>query len=174
MNIQEILPEDFHPQSKVWIYQSSRLFGMNEIFEIESMFESFVSIWKSHGAPVKGYANLFYGQFVILMADETATTVGGCSTDSSVHLIKEIEQQFKVDMFNRQTLAFYIKEKVQLLPLAHLNHALENGFIDADTLYFNNLVATKEALLNDWLIPVKQSWLNRKLEAFTEKATKVG
>ena len=172
MNIQEILPENFHPQSKVWVYQSSRLFGMSEVFEIETMFENFVSNWKSHGALVKGYANLFYGQFVILMADETATTVGGCSTDSSVHLIKEVEQRFQVDMFNRQNLAFFIKEKVQLLPLAHLNHALENGFINGDTLYFNNLVATKKALQNEWLVPAKQTWLNRKLEAFAEKAAK--
>ena len=172
MNIQEILPADFHPQSKVWVYQSSHLFGMSEVFEMETMFENFVNGWKSHGAPVKGYVNLFYGQFIILMADETATTVGGCSTDSSVRLIKEIEQQFKVDMFNRQNLAFYIKEKVQLLPLTHLNHALENGFITGETLYFNNLVATKNALVNEWLVPAKQSWLNKKLEAFAEKASK--
>ncbi len=169
MNLQEILPTDFHPQSKVWVYQSSRLFGMNEVFEIEALFEKFISSWKSHGAPVKGYANLFYGQFIVLMADETTTTVGGCSTDSSVHLIKDIEQQFKVDMFNRQNLAFYIKDKVQLLPLAHLNHALENGFITVDTLYFNNLVATKEALINEWLVPAKDTWLSRKLEAFEAK-----
>ena len=145
---------------------------MSEAFEIEDMLNAFVSSWKSHGSPVKGYANLFYGQFIVLMADETATTVGGCSTDSSVHLIKEIEQHFKVDMFNRQNLAFYINEKVQLLPLTHLNHALENGFITADTLYFNNLASTKEALATEWLIPAGQSWLSKKIEAFAEKAAK--
>jgi len=165
MNLQEILPANFHPQSRVWVYQSSRLFAMGEAFELEKMFEDFIGGWKSHGAPVKGYANLFYGQFVVIMADETATTVGGCSTDSSVHLIKAIEQRFKVDMFNRQNLAFYIDEKVQLLPLAHLNHALENGFITPETLYFNNLVATKEALINEWLVPAGQTWLGKRMGA---------
>ncbi|WP_204351865.1 hypothetical protein, partial [Klebsiella variicola] len=67
----------------------------------------FVSNWISHGTPVKGYANLLFGQFIILMADETATGVSGCSTDSSVHLMKEIELRFKADLFNRQNLAFY-------------------------------------------------------------------
>lgn len=165
MNLQEILPADFHPQSKVWIYQSSRLFSMSEAFDLEDMFKDFISSWKSHGAPVKGYANLFYGQFIVLMADETATTIGGGSTDSSVHLIKAIEQQFKVDMFNRQNLAFYINEKVQLLPLPHLNHALENGFITPETLYFNNLVATKEVLLSEWLVPAGQTWLDKRMGA---------
>jgi hypothetical protein len=35
------------------------------------------------------------------MADETATGVSGCSTDSSVRLIKEIEKIFGVNMFDR-------------------------------------------------------------------------
>ena len=168
MDLQEIIPADFYPQSKVWIYQSSRLFAMSEAFELEDMFNQFIENWKSHGAPVKGYANLFYGQFIVLMADETATTVGGCSTDSSVHLIKAIEQRFKVDMFDRQNLAFYIKDKVQLLPLAHLSHALQNGFVTANTLYFNNLVATKAALLNDWLVPAGQTWLGKRMDALVK------
>ncbi len=51
--------------------------------------------WNSHGDPVKGYANLFFGQFIILMADETASMVSGCSTDSSVRLIKAIETEIQ-------------------------------------------------------------------------------
>jgi hypothetical protein len=172
INIQEILPEHFDPQSRVWIYQASRLFGMSEVFEIETLLEDFISSWKSHGAPVKGYANLFYGQFIVLMADESHTSVGGCSTDSSVHVIKDIEKKFAVDMFNRQNLAFYIKDKVQLLPLTHLNHAITNEFVTADTLYFNNLVATKEELINAWLIPAGKSWLSKKIEAMGHKVVK--
>ena len=166
MNIdyRSIIPEDFHPSSNVWIYQASRLFFINEALEIEIMLNEFVDNWRSHGDKVKGYANLLFGQFIILMADETEAGVSGCSTDSSVRLIKAIEEEFKVEMFNRQNLAFRVKDKVQLLPLSQLNYALENGFINADTIYFNNLVLTKEELLNKWMIPVKESWLAKKLK----------
>ncbi|MDP3393643.1 hypothetical protein [Sediminibacterium sp.] len=160
-------PANFSNQSKVWIYQSNRLFSISEAFEIEAILSEFVSNWQSHGAPVKGFANLFFGQFIVLMADETNTTVGGCSTDSSVHVIKKIEQLFKVDLFNRQNLAFYIKEKVQLLPLAQINYAWENNFINGETIYFNNTVTTKERFLNDWLIPLKSSWLKSKIKALS-------
>ncbi|MFX7025331.1 hypothetical protein ABTI08_20805, partial [Acinetobacter baumannii] len=78
-----IIPNDFNDNSRVWIYQSSKLFTLEEAFAIEDMLIQFVSNWKSHGTPVKGYANLLFGQFIILMADETATGVSGCSTDSS-------------------------------------------------------------------------------------------
>lgn len=158
-----LIPEDFQPLSKVWVYQGSRLFTFSEALEIEDMMNKFVDQWTSHGASVKGYANLLFGQFIVLMADESQATVGGCSTDSSVRLIKAIEQKFAVDMFNRQNLAFAIKGKVQLLPLSQLSYAVANNFIDNDTIYFNNVVLTKEELLTKWLIPVKESWLAKKM-----------
>lgn len=155
----EILPTDFAGNSRVWIYQSPRLFMLSEALAIEEMLETFVRDWKSHGVPVKGYGNLFYGQFIVLMADETATGVSGCSTDGSVRLVKEIEQRFGVNLFDRLMLAFRIKDKVQMIPLAQLPYALENGFVNEETLYFNNTVQTKEELETRWLIPLKDSWL---------------
>lgn len=163
LEYEHLIPEDFHPASRVWIYQSSRLFSIGEALEIEDMLNDFVEQWHTHGAKVKGYANLLFGQFIVILADETAAGVSGCSTDSSVRLIKDIEQKFKVDMFNRQNLAFVVKDKVQLLPLQQLKYAVENNFIEADTLYFNNLVQTKEELINNWLIPVKESWVAKKV-----------
>lgn len=163
LNYQQHLPEDFHSSSRVWIYQSSRIFLISEALEIETMLQEFTDSWNSHGTPVKGYANLFFGRFLILMADETATGVSGCSTDSSVHLVKEIEQRFKVDMFNRQSLAFIVKDKLEVIPLSQLRYAFDNGFITTESLYFNNTVLSKEQLLNNWIIPVKDSWLIKQL-----------
>ena len=165
-NIAEHLPEDFAANSRVWIYQSDRIFFMQEALEMETMLQQFVSEWKSHGTPVKGYANLFFGRFIILMADENATGVSGCSTDSSVRLIKEIEKKYNVSLFDRQMLTFYIKEKVEPLPLSQLKYAAENKFITAGTLYFDNTVLTKESLENKWIIPVKNTWLASKLNSF--------
>lgn len=164
LNYKELLPSDFHPSSRVWIYQSNRLFAIGEALEIEEMLDVFVREWKSHGTPVKGYANLFFGQFIVLMADESATGVSGCSTDSSVHLIKQIEQLYKVNLFDRLLLAFIVKEKLQSLPMSQLNYAVENNFITADTLYFNNLVQSKEELENKWIIPIKESWLASRVQ----------
>lgn len=162
-NYQSLLPAGFAPDSRVWIYQSSRLFTMGEALQIEDLLNEFVAHWKSHGTPVKGFGTLFFGQFIVLMADENATGVSGCSTDSSVRLIKQIEELYQVQLFDRQLLAFQVKDKVQLLPLPQLQHAIDNHFITPDTLYFNNLVQTKEELETKWMIPVKDSWLTRRI-----------
>ena len=163
-----LLNGNFHPDSRVWIYQSSRLFSVNEALQIEEMLNQFTHTWLSHGVPVKGEAHLFFGQFIVLIADETATGVSGCSTDSSVRLIKEIEKVFEVNMFDRTSLAFIVKDnsdsyRIQLLPMSQLQYAIDNGFISGDTLYFNNLVLSKQELENNWIIPVKDSWLSKRI-----------
>ena len=159
INFHELIPHDFNDNSHVWVYQSNRTFSIKETIQIEDLLKNFVKGWKSHGTPVKGYANLFFGQFIILMADETAMGVSGCSTDSSVRLIKNIEQDFQVELFDRLMLAFIIQERIQLLPLSKISSYLEKGLMAKDTLYFNNTILTKKELLNNWIIPVKESWL---------------
>lgn len=164
---EHLLPENFSSKSKVWIYQSNRLFLMSEALEIEEQVNKFCAEWRSHGDKVAAYGNLFFGQFLVLMADESEVSVGGCSTDSSQRFVKSLEQRFEVDFFNRSTLAFIVKDKVQVLPLNQLPYAWENGFINADTLYFNNTVQTREELEKSWIIPVKNSWLASKLKVNT-------
>ncbi len=156
------LPQDFDEHSRVWVYQCNRLFFLQEALQIEDILKEFVSNWNSHGIPVKGYANLFFGQFIVLIADETAHGVSGCSTDSSVRMIKDIESMFGVNMFDRILLAFLIEEKVQMVPMAQLPYALKNNLIKPTSLYFNNTVLNLQQLKNSWIIPVKESWLAKK------------
>ena len=165
MNLEyrDLLPETFSPDSRVWVYQSSRLFFLSEALEIEELLNKFTAEWQSHGADVEAYGNLFFGQFLVLMADETQAGVSGCSTDSSVRFVKVLGEKYSVDFFNRTNLAFLVKEKIQVLPMNQLAYAAQNSFIDRDTLYFNNLVQTKRELEERWIVPVKDSWLAKKV-----------
>src|SRR5580698_8307720 len=149
----------FDPSSRVWIYQGHRPFTAGEAAETRQLLNSFIQTWASHGTPVKGHAAIRYDQFIILMADETASDVSGCSTDSSVHLIKQIEQQTSIRLLDRLNLAFYPDRKVRLIPLAQLPQTLESGSINAETPFCDNTVHTKAELEEKWLIPLKDSWL---------------
>lgn len=172
-DFQQHIPADLHPKSRVWIYQSSRMFSIHEALQIEDLLKEFIGRWNAHGSAVKGYGNLFFGQFIVLIADESHTGVSGCSIDSSVRFIKDIEQLFQVQLFDRQLLAFITKERVQLIPLSQLDYALQHHFIDADTLYFNNTVQHLDQLLENWLIPVKKSWLKQRLSFSADQATEL-
>lgn len=163
LNYLHLVPDNFAMNSRVWIYQSNRAFSAAETLQVNDLLHQFAKNWQSHGVPVKGYASLFFDRFIVLFADETATGVSGCSTDSSVRLIKELEHIFSVSLFDRQSLAFLIENEISVLPLSAIQSSADNELISGETIYFNNLVQTKKELINHWLIPVRESWLGKRL-----------
>ena len=127
----KLLPDNFHADSRVWIYQCERAFNEIETTQINELLHDFTANWTSHGAKVKGFGQIFFNQFVVLMADETASEVSGCSTDSSVRVIKNIEETYQVSLFNRQLLGFFINDKKELIPLQGIQKSFESEFINA-------------------------------------------
>jgi hypothetical protein len=164
-----IIPTDFSDNARVWIYQSNRPFNEKEEDEINEQLYQFYVQWNSHGEPVKGWAKLLFRQFIVIMADETEVMVGGCSTDSSVRAVKSIERQYHVDLFDRMTLTFLVKNKAEMLPYNQVQYAVDKGYIDKNTPFFNNLAGTKKELMHNWLVPLGNSWLASRVNV-TEKA----
>ncbi|MBS1735401.1 MAG: hypothetical protein JSS98_02230 [Bacteroidetes bacterium] len=162
------IPSDFPESSRVWIYQSSREFSPDEILQIEELLVSFRNTWHSHGEKVRDFAQLLFGRFIVLMADETLTQVGGCSTDFSIKYIKNLGKDFNTEFFDRSQLAFIVKERIQIISLDDVNTAIEEEYINGDTFYFNNTILTKKELLHKWIIPVKESWLASRITSFSK------
>jgi hypothetical protein len=163
LDYQQLIPENFSKNTRVWIYQSSRLFTLSEALQLEDDLKQFGENWLSHGASVNASCFLFFGYFIILMADEAEITVSGCSTDSSVRFVKNIEQSYNVSLFDRTNLAFIVKDKIELLPLSQVNYAIQNGYINDSTLFFDNAIQDISAFKNKWIVPVADSWLGKRL-----------
>jgi hypothetical protein len=157
--LSELLPADFANESRLWVYQSSRPFSDKEEAEINEQLFHFYSQWLTHGEAVKGWAKLLYKQFVVVMADETGSNVSGCSTDGMVRVIKSMEKQYKANFFDRLMVTFLVKEKAEMLPFDQVQYAIDKGYINNDTLVFNNIATTKKELLDTWLVPLHKSWL---------------
>lgn len=145
-------------ETKVWIYQANRSFTQEEVWEISDILENFVNKWQSHQRDVHGYGALYYRRFIVLMADESKCDVSGCSIDSTVRLIKELEQAYNLNFFDRLKVCYKItNELVGSFPLNEIDNYLENGKINEDTILFDNLVATKKDFETKWEIPLKGS-----------------
>lgn len=158
-----LIPADFSDNARVWIYQGSRAFIEKEANEINEQLHQFYSQWLSHGAPVKGWAKLLFRQFIVVIADEEDVTVSGCSTDSSVKVVKSLERQYSVNFFDRLMLTFLVEDKAEMLPLNQVQYALDKGYINAETPLFNNTLTSKKELMESWLVPLKESWLARQV-----------
>ncbi|WP_443939882.1 ABC transporter ATPase [Pedobacter sp. MW01-1-1] len=148
----------FSPQSRVWIYQSNRKFTQLEETEILEKLATFTQQWKAHGNELLAKAEIRYGFFIILTVDESQANTTGCSIDSSVRLIKEIEQQYHVDLFNRFNLAYKLNAEVIVNNKEDFETLINIKKITPDTIVFNNMVQTLAELETKWEIPFKDSW----------------
>jgi hypothetical protein len=167
MNTKEVatlIPSDFADDSKVWVFQGNRPFIEKEQKEIDEQLYQFYIQWQAHGAPVKGWAKLLFNQFIVVMADEAATHVSGCSTDGMMRVIKSLERQYSVNFFDRMTVTFLKNDKTEMLPFGQVQYALDKGYINENTLTFNNIATTRKELLGNWLVPLKESWMAARVD----------
>ena len=145
-------------KAKIWIYQSDRAFTENELRELRSMLADFVTEWTSHTRKVIAEGAVLYDRFIALAADESAFQVSGCSIDSSVQFIKEIEKKFGVRLFDRHTVAYRLNDEIKTASPAEFSKLIEAGAIQPETIVFNNLVNALGEWQQKWEVPFSKSW----------------
>ncbi|WP_431292426.1 ABC transporter ATPase [Pedobacter sp. P26] len=148
----------FSPQSRVWIYQSDRKFTSTEETEILNKLAAFTNQWKAHGNELLAKAEVRYGFFIILTVDESQAGVTGCSIDSSVRLIKEIEQEYHVDLFNRFNIAYKVNGEVVVNSKEDFETLVNIKQVTPETIVFNNMVQNLAELESKWEVPFQNSW----------------
>ncbi len=164
LDYQKYIPGNFPKESRVWIYQSNRAFSVTEEKEVNEILEKFIAGWNTHGNEVSGFGHLFFNHFIVFMADETKFGVSGCSTDSSIRLIKQIEKKFDMQLLDRLMPALLIENKIQVMTISAIRNALEENVISKNSIYFNNMVSDKKEFCEEWLLPLQQGWLGKKLQ----------
>jgi len=150
----------FSPQSKVWVYQSNREFTTSEVAEIQEKLDAFTAQWLAHGHQLKAKAEIIHNYFIVITVDETASNVTGCSIDASVRVLKEIEAQYNLDLFNRFNMAYMADDKVFSLNKEDFETLVSIKKITPETIVFNNMVQTLEEFETKWQVPFAPSWHN--------------
>lgn len=160
--------ENIANTSKVWIYQSDRAFKTSEISEINNRLAAFISIWKRHGKDLKSSFTIKYNQFIIIAVDENYNNISGCSIDASINLMKQLEQHFQVDLTNKLNVSFKEGNQIKVVTLVKFQQLAKAREITEKTIVFNNLIATKAELENNWEVPATLSWHKRFLTVTIE------
>jgi hypothetical protein len=147
--------------SRIWIYQSNRKFNSLELDIISEALTAFTERWSAHGIPMSASFDIRFDQFIILAADENSAVASGCSIDDSVRTIKELCQQFNIDLFDRTKVAFKRDETIVFVDLTDLKNQYESGTWNDQSLFFNNLISAKGDLISKWVVPASSTWLKR-------------
>ena len=152
---------DLPGSSRIWIYQGSRKLTEEEEGEITELANKFVRTWSSHGNDLEAAAVVLYNQFLILSVNEDHEGASGCSIDKSFRFIMTLENNYDIRFLDRSEVSFYINDTVRLFAINELKMKIDAGTITKDTLIFNNLVDNKGDLEDNWIIPVKDSWMKK-------------
>ena len=161
--------ESLPSSSRIWIFQSDRPLTPEQLPKAETRLRQFTDEWSVHGVPLETSYTIKFNQFIILGADETRQNTSGCSIDSSVRVLKEIEGDLGNDLFNRNLVAFMSDGRVTIVPLKEIKQNFQDGILNAETLTFNNLVSTKGDFEKNWLVPAGETWLKRYIPNPLEK-----
>lgn len=151
------LPEE----SKIWIYQSNRKFSDEEIQEIENELKFFLEIWTSHGQHLEASFVTRYNRFIVIAVNQEVQAATGCSIDSLVQLIQNLEQKYNVDLLDKMNVTFKVGEHVAFKPLIEFKKLAKEKAVSENTIVFNNLVNTLGEWQDFWEVPASESWHNR-------------
>ena len=92
--------------SRIWIYPSNRKFSDEEVEEIKVSLEKFIEEWSAHGAALEASFDIRYNRFIILAVNQDVQAASGCSIDSSVQFIQQLENKYQVDLLDKMNVTF--------------------------------------------------------------------
>lgn len=150
------------PQSRVWIFQSTRKLSEFEERFIRQKMDQFIPGWAAHGSNLFGGYDLLEAHFLVVAVDESNAMASGCSVDKLMHMVQEIGKE--IDFMNRLMIAYEVENTIRFVPMDEFKALIRTGEITEETVVFNNLVPTKEAFDNSWRTTVQNSWHKNLLE----------
>lgn len=153
--------ENLPQESRIWIYQSNRKFSDEEVAEIEKDLMQFIENWSAHGTSLEASFTIRYNRFIILSVNQEFHPATGCSIDSSVGFIQNLEQKYSVDLLDKMNVAFKQGEFITYKTLLEFKKLAKDKSVSENTIVFNNLVNTIEELNEGWEIPACESWHSR-------------
>lgn len=148
-------------ESRIWIYQSNRKFTDDEITEIESAVQDFVTNWSAHGTSLEASYLIKYNRFIVFSVNQEVQAATGCSIDSSVQFIQNLEAKYQVDLLDKMNVTFKNGEFIAHKTLLEFKKMAKDKAVSGSTIVFNNLVNTIEEFNESWEIPAEDSWHSR-------------
>jgi hypothetical protein len=159
MNMISNMPLD----ARVWVYQSNTALSDAEVNTIKNEGAYFIADWAAHGASLKASFDVLLNRFIVIAVDEQQALASGCSIDKSVKFVKELEQKFNLNLFDRMQVAYRKGNEINACSLSDFEKLASERLVNESTIVFNNMVSTKKAFDAEWEVPLKQSWQSRVL-----------
>ncbi|MGM0946958.1 MAG: hypothetical protein ACQEW9_17405 [Bacteroidota bacterium] len=153
--------ENMPESSRVWVYQAEREFTSSEKQWIDQQLKLFCERWNVHGNPLPTSYTIIDQQVLVLAVDESGPGASGCSIDSSVRTLKDLEARLQVNLTDSGKVSFKSAAgKIQVTQALGIKSKIQSGEIQPDTLVINPQIQAKSDLQQVW-VSAEKSWLNK-------------
>lgn len=143
---------------RVIIYPASRPFTAKESKDIAEKLYDFLGSWAAHGKPLEASFKIEKNQFIIICVDEEKETASGCSIDALGGLMKELDTQYQLGLFDRMKASFIEDGEVKTLKLSDFKNKIRNGELSKGIEVFDFSKNTYLDFLSHFLLPFNKSW----------------
>ena len=143
---------------RVIIYPASRAFTPKESKMITEKLYDFLATWAAHGKPLSSSFKIEKNQFIVVCVDEEKEAASGCSIDSLGQVMREIEAEFQLGLFDRMKATFVENGEIKTLKLQDFRNGLKSGEISTEIQVFDFSKNSYVAFLSDFLLPLRRSW----------------
>lgn len=156
------LPFDQMPDhSRVWVYQADQKFGESGEKLIRDRMAKFCEGWNTHGNLMPTSFELVENQILVLAVDESKLGASGCSIDSSVRTLRELENLLQINLTDQGKISLKKPTgELSVIPALGVKSRVTSGEIGPETEVINPMIQTKADLKNLWQ-QVRNSWLNK-------------
>jgi hypothetical protein len=151
------LPDD----SRIWIYPSNRPFSKTELETLTLDLSQFLSQWTAHNQNLQAGFELPYNRFIIIGINQQTVQASGCSIDSSIRFIQELESKYEITLLDKMNVTFKQGDFLAYKPLDEFVKMAKAKSVSKETIVFNNLIDTIEDYKHFWEVPARESWHNR-------------
>lgn len=143
---------------RVIIYPASRPFAPKETKVITEKLYDFLATWAAHGKPLSSSFKIEKNQFIVICVDEEKEAASGCSIDALGKVMREIDEEFQLGLFDRMKASFVENGELKTMKLQDFRNGLREGKISKDIEVFDFSKNTYVEFLSDFVLPIKRSW----------------
>ncbi len=152
-------------ESRIWIYQSSRILSEEEADKISLETTEFLENWSSHGNELKASFQLKMNLFLIIAVDELSAAASGCSIDSSVQVVKKLEHELDLSLTDRTKIVVKNDQNIDFVAFNKVSEAVSSKKIKPNSIIFDNSITHLSQFEKNWKTTAENSWLAKYFQS---------
>ncbi|MYA64441.1 MAG: hypothetical protein F4139_06720 [Gemmatimonadetes bacterium] len=152
--------EDFPGSARIWIFGTDRALEAREAEDLLGSVDEFLQAWAAHGVPLRAARTWRHGRFLIVAVDMERVPPSGCSIDSLVHVLRDLEGRLGARFLGNE--AVWYRDEGGVIQRASRPEfrelARRGGVTPRSVVFDNSITALSELRAGRWEGPASERW----------------